>query len=381
MRVAVVGAGVIGLSVAVELAERGASVVVLEADHVGAGTSSTSFAWVNSHRKRPEVYHALNVEGMRAHRARSGPWFFASGHLEIARSAADAVDVQDELAELGALGYEGHAVTVEEARRLEPALRIEDDVAALVHYPAEGYCHVQVWLGHLRARLAFLGGEVREGFAVQGADASSAGIRARLADGSSLDVDVVVSAVGRCTQSLSRRLDGPIVPMAGTDGSDVGTNGLLAITAPSPVPLRGVVSASGVNLRPEGNGRLMVQIPALDPAADSDEDEQSLTAALSDEFARRTGEVLRWPRRPRIERVLRGRRAIPADGQPVTGWTVPDRVYVVATHSGVTLAPALAPLVAQEVLAHPQSELSTFRPDRFVDGGVHDPAAEKSSRR
>ena len=43
------------------------------------------------------------------------------------------------------------------------------------------------------------------------------------------------------------------------------------------------------------------------------------------------------------------RRAIPADRLPVVGWAR-ERLYVVATHSGVTLAPALAELVASEVI-------------------------------
>ena len=67
-RVAVVGAGVIGMSVARELAVRGAEVTIVERDYVGAGASGTTFAWVNSNGKTPESYHELNVAGLRAHR-------------------------------------------------------------------------------------------------------------------------------------------------------------------------------------------------------------------------------------------------------------------------------------------------------------------------
>ncbi|NLF05581.1 MAG: FAD-binding oxidoreductase, partial [Actinomycetales bacterium] len=44
--VAIVGAGLVGLATAIELAERGASVVVLEARHVGAGASGRTTAKV-----------------------------------------------------------------------------------------------------------------------------------------------------------------------------------------------------------------------------------------------------------------------------------------------------------------------------------------------
>src|SRR2546430_11003253 len=65
----VIGAGVIGASVAYRLAQAGVSVTVLEAGRVGGGTSGVSFAWTNANNKPPRAYHDLNVAGMRAHAA------------------------------------------------------------------------------------------------------------------------------------------------------------------------------------------------------------------------------------------------------------------------------------------------------------------------
>ncbi|WP_376785236.1 hypothetical protein [Stutzerimonas nitrititolerans] len=50
------------------MALRGAKVTLFERDWVGAGTSSTTYAWVNSNGKSPLSYHQLNVEGMEEHR-------------------------------------------------------------------------------------------------------------------------------------------------------------------------------------------------------------------------------------------------------------------------------------------------------------------------
>ncbi|NHV87570.1 FAD-binding oxidoreductase, partial [Escherichia coli] len=47
-RIVVVGAGIVGASIGLNLAEQGAQVTVLEAETPGAGTTSTSYAWVNS---------------------------------------------------------------------------------------------------------------------------------------------------------------------------------------------------------------------------------------------------------------------------------------------------------------------------------------------
>src|SRR5258707_11688180 len=63
----VIGAGVMGASVAYRLAQAGASITVLEAKRIGGGTSGISFAWTNANKKPPKPYHDLNVAGMKAH--------------------------------------------------------------------------------------------------------------------------------------------------------------------------------------------------------------------------------------------------------------------------------------------------------------------------
>src|SRR3712207_3122436 len=65
--IVVVGAGSVGADVAYRLAQRGASVTVLEADAPGRGTSGSSFAWINAFRKTPRNYHDLNVAGIEEH--------------------------------------------------------------------------------------------------------------------------------------------------------------------------------------------------------------------------------------------------------------------------------------------------------------------------
>lgn len=65
-----------------------------------------------------------------------------------------------------------------------------------------------------------------------------------------------------------------------------------------------------------------------------------------------------------------GRRALPADGLTVCGFADPDaRLYTIATHSGITLAPALARWAAEEILdGTERPELAGFRPGRFRGG-------------
>ncbi|MCH8223919.1 MAG: FAD-binding oxidoreductase [Chloroflexi bacterium] len=60
MRVAVIGAGIVGGSIALHLAERGAEITLIDAGQPGHGASRVSFAWINGRDKNPRGYHELN---------------------------------------------------------------------------------------------------------------------------------------------------------------------------------------------------------------------------------------------------------------------------------------------------------------------------------
>ena len=58
--IAVVGAGIVGASIAFHLALRGARVTLIDSAAPGSGASAVSFAWLNARDKTPRHYHALN---------------------------------------------------------------------------------------------------------------------------------------------------------------------------------------------------------------------------------------------------------------------------------------------------------------------------------
>ena len=72
MRVAVVGAGVVGLACAFELRRAGADVVVLERGSAGAGTSLGNTGWVCPSFTYPLPGPGVIGDGMRAVFQRSG---------------------------------------------------------------------------------------------------------------------------------------------------------------------------------------------------------------------------------------------------------------------------------------------------------------------
>src|SRR5215471_1564040 len=89
---AVIGAGVLGVSVAARLAGAGIAVTLLEQERPGHAATRSSFAWLNANDKAPRSYHDLNHAGMRAWAALSASpggaaWYRPAGNIEWAEDA------------------------------------------------------------------------------------------------------------------------------------------------------------------------------------------------------------------------------------------------------------------------------------------------------
>ncbi|HLA01763.1 MAG TPA: FAD-binding oxidoreductase, partial [Aestuariivirga sp.] len=63
-RIIVVGAGIIGASIAWHLAKAGAEVTVIEAGEAGGVATRNSWAWINASWGNPEVYFRLRARSM-----------------------------------------------------------------------------------------------------------------------------------------------------------------------------------------------------------------------------------------------------------------------------------------------------------------------------
>ena len=128
-RCVVIGAGVLGASVAARLAAAGMQVTLLEADQPGRATSRWSFAWLNSNDKAPRGYHDLNHAGMKAW-AELAPeldgaaWYRPVGHVELAASEAGQAELSARVERLTEWGYPARLIDAAEAIALEPALRL-----------------------------------------------------------------------------------------------------------------------------------------------------------------------------------------------------------------------------------------------------------------
>ena len=371
-RIAVVGAGVIGLNVAWRLAELGAKVTVVEAGRPGAGTTATSFAWVNASSKvdAREDYFRLNALALAEHRAvglaaGAAGWFMPTGDVELAAGAAEAAELVAKVGTLARRGYAARMLSGAELEEIEPGTRIPWDAAAAC-YGEEGWVDVGRYVAALLARARSAGARIVEGDPVDEVLRIGGAARGlRLASGATLDVDVVVVAVGRWTAEFAARL-GVFLPLVAPEPSGSKALGLLASVRPQGAPPRRLLHSSAVNWSPLAEGRALLASDAGDAAVAADRS-PNVAHEAAEALVRAAAEVNGLFAGAAIEELKLGIRALPQDGVTVCGWTRQvGSLYVAVTHSGVTLSPLLGRLVAGEVMDGREDQiLAGFRPDRF----------------
>lgn len=375
LRVAVVGAGVIGLAVARSLAQAGAHVTVFEREFIGAGTSITTFAWVNSNGKNPSSYHALNCAGMNEHAElqssanAQAKWLEPMGTYEWATTPDGQEELLARIDSLQKSNYPVLKLAREDMSSL-PELKLPSEVDSVWSFPSEALVHPTILLAWLWSEAKANGAELKTGTKVIALSEVSNGATLTLSDSSRWNGDHVVLATGRWTPELSG-LVGAKVAMLDTQRIDPRACGFLAVTNRLSIQLRSNLITPELNVRPDGGGLLLLQATDLDDRADPLAP-PTTDSVIAKELLTRLGRLFENTQNAKIEQISVGQRSRPADGLPVIGHlTEQKRVYVAASHSGITLGPLLGRLVAEELLTGQRSSLlADYAPNRLVNQPV-----------
>jgi glycine/D-amino acid oxidase-like deaminating enzyme len=370
--VVVVGAGIVGASIAYHLANRGVRVTVVDGAAPGSGASSHSFAWINAGAKGPSYYHDFNRRSMEMwDRFALGlgvdvglRW---GGKVSWEATAERAQLLQEWVLRAQRWGYPTRLVGPGELADLEPSLST-GPVAAAELSPIDGQVEPQRVVDACMARLRQKGASIRPGAHVSALS---------LAPGEKGDrrVESVVTPRGEIPCGI-------VVLAAGTGTSE------LASTAGVMVPQQ---VSPGVVVRTSPVPRLMhklqvVYAPPLDSSQDEIHFRQTSDGSVQigegsqeslrrDDSQRHADDLL--ARAARYLRGLSGATAAPApvgyrpmplDGYPILGFAPSvANLYVAVTHSGVTLAPVIGELAAMEIVDGVRVEvLDHYRPERFA---------------
>ena len=342
--VVVVGAGIVGASVAYHLACTGVPVTLLEQSPApAAGVTGNSFAWIGdssgdwpggARDLRPDVradYLRLEAEL---------PEFAVRWTGSLSWTTASATGATSLTL------HEGQTmVATDEIALLEPHLL--NPPAQAVHTPTDGGVDPAAMADALIRGACAHGAKVVYGASVISVNppegrgvSTSAGFH---------PAAIVVLAAGASTVALCRQLHVEL-PIEASPAC------LLRVAAP-PGLIKTIVAGPHFEVREVRDGELLLTMPYLDGgpepsvAQDARRTLRRLASSLDDGAACRL-----------LSHHVSGR-PMPADG-PIVGYVTPDQsVYVAVTHSAITLAPTLGRLIAEELTTgRPVEELCHCRP-------------------
>lgn len=208
--IAVIGAGVAGLSTALRAAELGCEVTVVERGHPASGSSGLSAGVFNiNSTELLQVEVRVQTRGLLDKFERENGLHLARiGYLRLAKNESHVAMFEDVIALQRELGAEpSEIVDPARVKELVPHLRTDDLVAA-IHNPRDGHMDGPLLCGVLAERAEAEGATVLHRTRVTGHEAA-AGRHRLLTDDGPVEADVVVNAAGPWAMEVGELLGHP----------------------------------------------------------------------------------------------------------------------------------------------------------------------------
>jgi glycine/D-amino acid oxidase-like deaminating enzyme len=334
--VVVVGAGIVGASIAWHLAKAGCAVTIVDADDGGGLATRHSFAWINASWGNPKFYFDFRRRAMAGWRRleRDVPGLSVDwcGGL-IWDLPPDELDAYAD--EHAGWGYGLRRVDRAEAQRIEPNLTAPPEQA--LHVAEEGMVEPVAAARALLAGAIALGARFlpnTPAAALLERGGRVAGVLTQTDE--RLEADETVVATGVDT---ARLLDSVGIRLA--------VNAPAGLIAHSTVAgqrlLNGLVMSPDFHVRQTREGRLI----AGTDFAGGDPGGRGREMAL--DLIEQVKVMIDGASNLALDFLTVGHRPTPADGFPAIGRPGPDGLYVAVLHSGITLAPLVGELAAREI--------------------------------
>ncbi len=352
----IVGGGIIGCTAAFYLARAGRRVALVERGRLAEGTTGNSFAWANASTKTTDdAYHRLNAAGTMGYIALARELgaealgISATGALQVV-SRADGPGfraMQDDFAALGQFGYDCEWLGPAALRAEAPGLTWSADAEALL-LPRDMVIDAPRFTAAMARQARALGAEVLQNCAALALIADDDGRveGVEIASGRLLAPQVIL-ATGADTGQVLADLTGFAGFAARFPLRQV--PGLLMTTPPlKGHPVNRVIYGSTtdeLHLLPAPNGGIRIGSDDVDGVIWEDRGKAAMRRG-GQALLRRAARVV-----PGLEstvsveacRLQVGVRPYPEDGRSIIG-PLPgaEGLWIVVTHSGITLAPAIA---------------------------------------
>ena len=371
LKIVVVGAGIIGASIAYQLAKSGASVRVIDKSGPATHASRGTFAWINATwAKQPKHYHSLSQDGVASWRTLQQEldlpvrW---GGSLEWFDTAERQQKLFAQIAEQVAWGEPARIIGAQEVAALEPTLKFPAQTFAAFS-PNDGAVDPIQATRRLLAAAQELGAQLDYPNELTGVTMSGDRLRSVQTSNGTITADRLVLATGAAADIPNK--------YAGVDIPQRTTPGVIAVSKPMPRRLNRIVATADVHIHQRDDGRFIVGESTSVWANQAHtirlqgQPNSFPAPALAQEHGKRmlakAEKILPLITNALIDDAYIGWRPLPIDGHPVIGSATsrPD-VYLAIMHSGVSLAPIVGQLVAHEIIHNTKlGTLAKFRPER-----------------
>jgi len=365
----IVGGGVIGLSLAFELLERGRSVVVLERDEPGCGASDVAagmLAPVSEADTGPDAVVGLGQESLRRYpgfvkrvEAASGVdcAYRTDGMIWVATNRDERAELEHIEGTLRGKDLEAQRLGAAQVLELEPHLSPRVTGGLLVR--GDHQVDPRALARSLVAAIHALGGHVVSGSTVERIEAGGK-VCGRGADGSRFEyrAERVILAAGAWGEQIALPIDPPgLRPVKGQ----------LVRLGGTPL-VRHVLRTPEVYLVPRATGELLIGATAEEMGFDVEP-----TAGAVLDLLRHAWELLPGIYDLELAEINVGLRPALMDHLPAIGPTGADGLYLALGHfrHGILLAPASAHYLAELLhTGEPQEALQPFLPQRLAMEGT-----------
>ena len=367
----VIGGGVVGCSIAYNLARRGSTdVVVVERETVGSGTTSKAAGGIRV-QFPTETEIRFSLEAIRVFERFQDefgvdPGYKKIGYLFLISEEKHLRGFEQRIEVQRRLGADVRVITPDDARKIVPALRVDDLIAA-VWGPGDGLAGpAEVTAGFAR-RARELGVRIVEGVRVSSIERSHDRVTAVTTSAGAIATPLAINAAGPSAARVAR-LAGVELPVHPRRRHIFFTEPFPAI--PGPVPLTTDVS-SGFYFRKEMEQVLLSPGDVEDIGEDFD---VPMDWGKVEEAVGKAIQRLPILGDARIAGGWAGLRPLTPDDHAIIGWAPGVEGFFVAVGfggHGFQHSPATGRYVAEWLLdGKPSLDLSLFDPGRFDRPGA-----------
>ena len=349
----IIGAGIIGCSIAYELSKRGVKVTLIDKNMPGSACSGSSFSWINAtYPKRPYSYNLFSQLGINAFRLMQRElsldikW---NGSLEWTSAMKDQEKLIESVNELQS--YPKYTPTSiighKKAKKLEPYINFKGN-ENIIFSKADG--------------------------AIDPKDAISKMINAIKKNGGSVLYPCEFEKIIESNESFSKiKTSMGILKSENIifcNGVDIDNSfnvnflkkprpGVIIKTRPNKNLINSIVYGPKIHAHQQSNGQIIIGEQVTAPIKENSRNHLKRINMHFKNMVRDASDL-------NPSEISIGWRPIPKDDLPIIGRFKNKSIYIAVMHSGISLAAIVGNLVTQEIVDEVDSSLlKDFRPSRF----------------